>query len=540
MVSGTFRGARSSGGYAPAGGPLAVEIRGVSKRFGATRALNDVSLGFSAGEVHCLLGENGAGKSTVGKIIAGLYEPDEGEVRVCGKPVSLRTVAVAREHGIAIVFQELSLAPDLSVRENICLGTERERSALLLRRRAEEAYCRSLVRELDVAVDLDARVRDLSIANQQMVEIVKALAVRARVLILDEPTAMLGAVEKKKLFEILRRLKNEGTAFVFITHHIEEVIEIGDRVSIMKDGSLVASFPIDDAVDADVIVERLAGKRAVSANSERRHHAADEVLCVKHLPGRNEATAEIRVRRGEIVGLYGVVGCGREQIIRALVGLGSLPGASIILDGADYRPRDPAAAARRGVAFLPSGRAGNCILPTRSIRENLMLTQLAQVSRKGVLVGSAERAAAGAQLARLRVRFGSQEDAITSLSGGNQQKVMLGRSLAHARRLLILEDPTAGIDIAAKQEIHGLIRERADEGLSVLFVSSDLAETLSLCDVVYTIFRGRVVGEYRPPSAADEPAIIAEILGSADAASRAPVRPPVPSTDSMQVRHADR
>ncbi|MEA2780138.1 MAG: ribose transport system ATP-binding protein [Rhodospirillaceae bacterium] len=536
MAEMAIRDGAKSRGLRPAGqaGAL-VEVRNISKRFGATRALRDVSLSFQPGEIHCLLGENGAGKSTVGKIIGGVYDSDDGEVRLDGTRALLRSVADARAAGVAVVFQELSLALDLTVRENICLGTERRRHPLdLLRRKDEEQRCGALLRELDVSINLSARVGDLAVANQQMVEIAKAMLLRPRVLILDEPTAMLGAVEKVKLFEILRRLKAEGTTFVFITHHIEEVIEIGDRVSIMKDGALVDSFPIDSSISADFVVEKLAGKQVSRTRSARRTSAMDDVLSIANLPGREGAHGEICVRRGEIVGLYGVVGCGRERIVRALVGLDDLLPATIALNGATYRPRDPAAAARQGVAYLPSGRASNCILPTRSIKENLLLTQLRKFHRAGFLANAAERDAGLEQLAQLRTRFASQEDPITRLSGGNQQKVVLGRCLGHASRLLILEDPTAGIDIAAKQEIHDLMRARADDGLAILFVSSDLAETLLLSDVVYTIFKGRVCGEYRPPGPADEPAILADVLGSADGSSAfSPI-------SSAQVQHATR
>jgi ribose transport system ATP-binding protein len=491
-----------------------IEVRKVSKRFGATQALRDVSLVFSPGEIHCLLGENGAGKSTIGKIVAGVYGPDEGEVRIDGERASIRSVSDARKRGIAIVFQELSLAPDLSVRENICLGDEQGRHPLaLLRGRKEDARCRSLLDDLGLNIDLGARTRNLPIAVQQLIEIAKALALRPRMLILDEPTAMLGAVEKQKLFKILERIKAEGTAVVLITHHIEEVIEAGDRVSMLKDGALVDSFSIDGDIGADYILQRLAGKRTPQKKAERSERAKDELLAIRNLPCREGGAPEIRIAQGEIVGLYGVVGCGREAIVRSLVGLDRFGGPKATLDGYDYAPRNPAAAAARGVGYLPSGRASNGLLSVRAIRENLTLTQLRNFSRGGFISLKAERAAAEQQLKALGVRFGTQDDAIVSLSGGNQQKVLLGRCLGYASRLLILEDPTAGIDIAAKREIHELLRQRADKGLSVLLVSSDLLETIAICDVVFTMFNDMIVHEYVSPTMADEAAIIADVLG---------------------------
>lgn len=492
-----------------------VSVRGLSKQFEATRALSDVSLSFFPGQIHCLLGENGAGKSTLGKIVGGIHQPDEGEILVGKKLVSLKGVADARALGIAVVFQELSLAPDLSVTENICLGTERHSHPLsLLNHRAERARCQALLDELGLPVDPSARVRDLPTPHQQLVEIAKALSLRPRLLVLDEPTAMLGAVEKKKLFAILRRLREEGAGFIFITHHIEEVVEIGDHVSIMKDGSLVDSFAMTPEVTPAIVIEKLAGRSLNRIANPSAQVVGEEFLRVRGLPGRAGGTADIEARRGEIVGLYGVVGCGREDIARALVGL-SAPSFDISLGGKAYRPRNPVVAAQQGVGYLPVGRARNCILPTRSIRENLLLTQLQAFTRGGLLRDTAERSVAEAQLRRLGVRYERQGDLITSLSGGNQQKVLLGRCLGNARSLLVLEDPTAGIDIAAKAEIHDQIRQKVADGVAVIFISSDLGETIALCHKVYTLFKGQIVNEYLAPGVADQPSIIADVLGSA-------------------------
>ncbi|MFT3732125.1 MAG: sugar ABC transporter ATP-binding protein [Hyphomicrobium sp.] len=492
-----------------------VEFRNVSKRFGATSALRDVSLSFFPGEIHCLLGENGAGKSTIGKIVGGLYNADEGFILIDGSPIKFRSVAHARKSGIVIVFQELSLAPDLTVRENICLGDERgSHPFALLQTRKEGTRCRQLLDELGLHIDLDTPTRSLPIAMQQLIEIAKALALQPRILILDEPTAMLGAVEKRELFEMLERAKAAGTTIVFVTHHIEEVIEAGDRVSIMKDGALIDSFLMDDDVDGEYVLQKLTGKPAPESNLRRlRERAKDKLLVLRDLPSSEGGLSEIQIARGEIVGLYGVVGCGREALVRALVGLERSAGPKMFFEGLEYAPSTPAAAAKIGIGYLPSGRASNGLLSTRAIRENLTLTQLNRFSRCGIISLKAERVAAEQQLEALGVRFGKQQDAITSLSGGNQQKVLLGRCLSHAKKLLVLEDPTAGIDIAAKNDIHRLLRKRASEGVSVLLASSDLGETLSLCDVVFTMFDGVVVHEYVAPAFSDEPAIIADVLG---------------------------
>ncbi len=492
----------------------AIEASGLCKSFGATRALDDVSLGFAAGAVHCLLGENGAGKSTLGKIVGGLYPADRGELRVDGRPMRFRSVADARRHGVAMVFQELSLAPDLSIAENICLGTEPGRFPLRpLPIRAEMARCRTLLDAVGLSDSPATRCALLSPPAQQLVEIAKALAAEPRAIVFDEPTSMLGTADKTRLLAIVRELRRRGLAVIFITHQIDEVMAIADRVSILRDGRLVASFDMDSAIDADLLVERLTGKR-----TDRRARAPAApgglaLLRVATPPGAG-GPRELVVHRGEIVALYGVVGCGRERLAHAVVGLDRPPdGWSMTLDGRAYAPGSPRAAARHGVSYLPTGRAANGILPQRSIAENLMLTQPRAVARLGILSARRERAAVSDQLARVRARDARPGDPIARLSGGNQQKILLGRALGRGGPLVVLEDPTAGVDLAAKDDIHRLIRRRAAEGVSFLLISSDLGESIALADTLHTVFDGALAGRHAAPVPADEPAIVAEILG---------------------------
>lgn len=510
--------AKISGGLEAAGeAPSALlEVSALSKAFGATQALRNVSVAIREGEVHCLLGENGAGKSTLGKIVAGVMQPDKGRIFLRGQEVRFRNVADARRHGVSIVFQELSLANDLTVQENICLGTEPGGFPFRgTRARRELDDCRRLLAELDLDIDPTAAVGDLSPANRQLVEIAKAVYRRPQLLVLDEPTAMLGAVEKRKLFAAVNRLRRQGTAFVFITHHIEEVIEIGDTVSIMKDGELLDSFPNGPGLTADAIVEKLAGRKVEQLRKHRRiDRDAEAVLRIGGLPAASMEATELVVRRGEVVGLYGVVGCGRERIARAIVGLEPARDVRLYLRGVAFQPRSPAHAAQAGIAYLPAGRADNCILPTLSIRENLTLTQLRQFGRGGVVAASAERDAACTQLAWLRVKYDDEEAPIVALSGGNQQKVLIGRVMGMAKNLLVLEDPTAGIDVAAKHEIHHLIRGKAErDGLAVLLLSSDLLETLLVCDSLYTVFKGSLVRRYEPLNEAMYEDVLSDVLG---------------------------
>jgi len=503
------------GGPTAAGGddPLLV-AQGVSKRFGATLALDEVSVDVRAGEIHCLLGENGAGKSTLGKVLAGLVAADEGMIRLRGGAARIRSVAEARELGIGMVFQELSLANDLTVAENICLGTER---GLRARKARERAACRALLDDLGFQVDPDARVGTLSTANKQLVEIAKALYRAPEIVVLDEPTAMLGAAEKARLFSVISRLKAAGKAFVFVTHHIEEVLEVGDRVTIMRDGRAVESFPLTAGITEALIVEKLAGRKlGPPAAKPSLATGAPPVLQVRGLAARGDGPGEILVRRGEIVGLYGVVGCGREAVAAAVAGLEPLSQGELLLNDRAFRPRTPAQAVRAGVAYLPAGRADNCLLPSLSIRENLTVNRLQPFARLGLLRRGVERRHAAAQLSALRVKFADAELPITTLSGGNQQKVLLGRALGSARHLLVLEDPTAGVDVGAKQELHDVIRRRVEaEGLAVLLLSSDLDETLGLCHSVYTVFKNSLVRRYAPADASLHEAVIADVLGNA-------------------------
>jgi ribose transport system ATP-binding protein len=491
-----------------------VVLENISKRFGSTQAVKSVSLRFKAGEVHAILGENGAGKSTVGKIMGGLVHPDEGKIFVDGSEVRLRSVAEARGLGIAMVFQELSLVPDLTVRENIYLGMESTRHPFsLLQRKAEERSCEALFEKYNFDFDLRTFARNHSVANQQLIEVVKGLAAKPRLLILDEPTAMLGVRENEKLLGIIRSARSQGIAVIFITHHAEEVVKVADRVSLMKDGGLVESFSMTKDIDAAFIVEKLAGRSGSMLASKQAPSLGREVFAIQNLAGQRGQRADISVSAGEVVALYGVVGSGCEEIGRAVVGLADIRPSTMTLAGSHYRPSRPAQAARKGVSYLPSGRAANCVLPSRSTRENLMISQLDQVQKLGIIKSGAERELTRSLLSRFRTRYADQDDPITSLSGGNQQKVMIARCLGRASKLYVLEDPTAGVDIGSKQDIHELIRERTASGLAIFLISSDLDETIAISDVIYTVIRGQIVRKYEHPTIDDEPRIIADVLG---------------------------
>jgi len=487
-----------------------LDVVAMTKSFGLTKALRGATLSVREGTIHCLLGENGAGKSTIGKIVSGLYLADGGQVLLAGEAIAPKTIAEARALGIAIVFQELSLAPHLSVVENIFLGSE-GRIGLADRRR-EVQSCKALLEPLGLGtIDIHAPAGKLPVAQQQLIEIAKVLATNPQLIILDEPTAMLGATEKRDLYEVIRKLRRAGKTFIFVTHHLEEVVELGDSVSILRDGIVVDSFAMEKGLSTDDILSRMGSTR--SGVKQLQSDKLGESFFSAGITGRSSSIS-VEIARSEIVGLYGVVGCGREDLIQAISGVRQSPSFEMTLDGAPFHPARTSMAVKRGVAYLASGRAANGILPSMSIRSNLTIGQLARYSRAGFINGRKERRDAEAQLALLKTRMRSADDPITSLSGGNQQKVLLGRCLETANRLLILEDPTAGIDLAAKDEIHSIIRSRASDGLAVLLTSSDLAETIALCNRIYTFFGGEIVGSYSGNLANHEDDIVADILGS--------------------------
>jgi ABC-type sugar transport system ATPase subunit len=501
--------------------PSALRADGLYKSFGSTRALQGANLELTGGKVHALLGENGSGKSTFAKIIAGVHRADRGTIWRSGKPLAIDNPISARAAGIAMVFQELSLAPDLDIVDNLFLGQERSsRIPALLDRRGEEDACRAILDRLGLALDFRVPVRRLGIAQKQMLEIGKALSREPKVLILDEPTASLTRREIGQLFAVTKRLRDAGTAILYVTHHLREVLEIADHVSIMRDGRIVADRAVTGDTTEEELIELLVGRaqslQPAASVAPRRAPLLDVV-------GLQTGGVDVsfHIDHGEIVALYGVVGCGRERIGRALIGLHPIRGGAIRFAGAPFRLAGPADALAKRVGFLSSDRKLEGILPNRSIRENLMLSSLRAVARFGCIEDRSERRVANERLATLGVKHGSAEHFITTLSGGNQQKVLFGRALSAEPRLLVLEDPTAGIDIGAKHDLYRIIRAHAERGMSFLWMSSDLTETLTLCDRVYAMYDGRIVNEFAAPTMADEDHLLAAVLGRGGAARSA-------------------
>jgi ribose transport system ATP-binding protein len=494
----------------------AVEMRGISKAFDGVSVLNDVSLRVRRGEVHALAGGNGAGKSTLMKILQGVYSADEGEILVDGKPVDIRSIHEARAAGIGMVFQEFSLVPSLSVAQNIFLTTEpRGRGGLLNDREAVEK-ARSVFTDMGVSVDPRAHVSELGTAYWQLTEIAKALAQDARVLIMDEPTASLARHETEALFGLVDRLKGRGISIIYISHRMDEVYRIADRITILRDGRRLFSKTLAD-VTPEQIVEGIVGKK-IEGQMEyraRQQRLEGEVLLeARHLDaGPRVRDVSFTLHAGEILGLAGLMGSGRTELARVLFGIDKLQGGEVLLRGRRLRLTGPRAAISSGVALIPEDRREQGLVLDHSVRENLLLPLLHRVRRGPLLNSRAGRQLASSLIQRFAVKVANPSKPVRLLSGGNQQKVVLAKWLGTDPEVLILDEPTAGVDIGTKSEILDMVRALADEGKGVILISSEYPELLAVSDRVLLLRDGSVVDELQRSEIADEESLQLAVQG---------------------------
>ncbi|WP_211516999.1 sugar ABC transporter ATP-binding protein [Geodermatophilus africanus] len=505
----------------PMPGAAVLALEDVSKSFGAVAALRGARLELRAGEAHALVGENGAGKSTLVKILAGVHAPDAGRVLLDGQPVHLDGPAAARAAGIAVIYQEPTLFPDLSVAENIFMGRQPLGGGRRIDRKELHARCAALFERLGVRLDPERPARGLSIADQQMVEIAKALSFDARVLVMDEPTAALSGVEVERLFTVARALRDGGAAVLFISHRFEEVFDLCDRITVMRDGQWVAT---DDAADltVDQVVRLMVGRDVSSLFPKQDVEPGEVVLSVRGLTRRGVfSDVSFDVRAGEIVALAGLVGAGRSEVVRAVFGVDAYDEGSVEVAGRPLRPGRPAAAMAAGVALVPEDRRQQGLVMELSVERNATLTRRWQLARGGLLSSRAERATAAEWSTKLQVKAGKLADPVSTLSGGNQQKVVLAKWLSTNPRVLIVDEPTRGIDVGTKAEVHRLLSQLAADGLAVVMVSSELPEVLGMADRVLVMHEGRLVDDI-PRARADEGSVMLAATGQGRTTAVAP------------------
>jgi ABC-type sugar transport system ATPase subunit len=493
--------------HSPAEEPATVvAMRGIAKSFGATRAVDGVDLDLRPGEVHGLIGENGAGKSTLMRILAGSFADYDGTISFEGRAAQIRSPAEARAQGIALVHQELSLLPELTVAENIFLG--REPKGLLpgfISRRSIEREARRALAECDIAITPSAKVEHLSIAERQLVEIVKGVSASPKVLILDEPTSSLTIREVRELFAIVRRLVTaKGTAIAYISHKLDEIFAIADRVTVLRDGRKVASAPIGEWSESK-LVRAMVG-RDLSALFPHTSVLPGAVrLEVNGIERRGVfGPLSFSIRAGEIVGLYGIIGAGRSELAEALFGLAPPDRGTIKVDNRPASVTSPRRALAAGIAMSPEDRHARGLVPMLSVGENLSLAALSQFVSAGFVNRWAERTAIERFLRTLLVRAQSANQEVASLSGGNQQKVVLGRALMPGPKVLILDEPTRGIDVVAKAEVHAIIDRLAHRGMAVLLISSELPEILGMSDRILVMREGALIGSLDRAEANEE------------------------------------
>ncbi len=482
---------------------IALLARGVSKRFPGVQALDGVDFELRAGEVHALVGENGAGKSTLVKILTGALPRDSGEIFVFGQRVEFHSPRDALAAGIAAIFQEFNLVPYLTVAENIFLGREPRRPGGLVDWPRLERQAAQVLGELRAAVNPRAFVADLSVAGQQMVEIAKALSVGARILIMDEPSAALTEHDLAALFERIRLLKAQGVSIIYISHRLAEIFEIADRATVLRDGRVVGTVDVRD-VDEAMLVRMMVGREIRETVARAAEAPGKPMLVVRGLSSLGQVyDCSLEVRAGEIVGIAGLVGSGRTELARAIFGAAPRTG-QVLVGGRTLPPGSPRAAIDMGLGLVPEDRKLQGLLLQMLVRENITITNLRAVAAAGFVRGGAEEAAARELVARLDIRPPDTRRPVMNLSGGNQQKVVLAKWLFSRCNVLILDEPTRGVDVGAKAEIHRLMRRLTDEGAAILMISSELPEILTVADRVLVMREGRIVGELSHDQATEE------------------------------------
>ncbi|NDJ63071.1 MAG: sugar ABC transporter ATP-binding protein [Chloroflexi bacterium] len=485
----------------------------IDKSFPGVQALSAVEMNLYRGEVHGLLGENGAGKSTLMKILSGAYRQDSGTITLNGEPVEIQNPLEAQRLGIVTIYQEFTLVPSLTVAENVFMGREPGGRGLLdwsaIQRQTE-----TLMWRLDIDLKPMTLVRNLSVAEQQMVEIARALSIQSQIIIMDEPTSALSEHETQRLLQIIRELTAQGISIIFITHHLEEALEICDRVTVLRDGRNVGTEPIN-RLSTERLIRMMVGRSASELFQRRSQHRFGDVALsvgnLNHTPDTRDPNAitlqniSFAVRRGEILGLAGLIGAGRTEIARAIFGADEVDSMDLEINGEPVTIRSPRDAIRLGLGLVPEDRKQQALFLALAVRANLSIASLSRLLRFGEFVNRpAENELIEEYRRKLSIRMATPEQRVSNLSGGNQQKVVIARWLALQPQVLIVDEPTRGIDVAAKAEVHQLLDELANQGIAVIMISSELPEILSISDRILTLRQGRITGEFLRAQASEE------------------------------------
>ncbi|WP_261640628.1 L-arabinose ABC transporter ATP-binding protein AraG [Erwinia mallotivora] len=476
--------------------PPYLSFHGIGKTFPGVKALQDISFTCEAGQVHALMGENGAGKSTLLKILSGSYRPDSGEIRLKGEPVSFGHTTDALDAGVAIIYQELHLVPEMSVAENIYLGQLPQRAGLVNRRLLRYEAGQQLA-NLGMDIDPDTPLKALSLGQWQMVEIAKALARNAKVIAFDEPTSSLSAREIEHLFRVIRKLRDLGRVVLYVSHRMEEIFALSDAITVFKDGRYVRTFSDVANTSHDQLVQAMVGREIGDIYGYAPRQTGEVRLKLDRVQAKGvRMPVSLSVRAGEIVGLFGLVGAGRSELMKGLFGATRLTGGELWLDGEKLTIREPAHAIRAGILLCPEDRKADGIIPVHSVRDNINISARRNNLTAGCLINNQwESENAARHIRALNIKTPSADQAIMNLSGGNQQKAILGRWLSEEMKVVLLDEPTRGIDVGAKHEIYNVIYALAEKGIAVLFASSDLPEVMGLADRIVVMREGEIAGE---------------------------------------------
>ncbi|HEV8606814.1 MAG TPA: sugar ABC transporter ATP-binding protein [Tepidisphaeraceae bacterium] len=490
---------------AEATAPL-LRMDGIDKSFPGVLALRNVRFDLYPGEVHALMGENGAGKSTLIRVLAGAHRPDAGTISIAGQPVRINSPRDAEKLGISVIYQEFNLVPTLSARENLFLGREK---GPFLSPGSEHRQSLELFGRLNVYIDPEARCSDLTVAQQQAIEIAKAISLDARILVMDEPTASLTSQETEKLFQLIRELKRRGIGIIYVSHRMEEIFRLADRVTVMRDGQYVATRPTQE-LNRQMLIEMMVGRKLENEFPKEPATIGEDRLVVNDLR-RSPAVKGVSftIKRGEVLGLTGLVGAGRTELARLIFGADRHDGGAMLLDGRDFSPRSPKDAIDRGICLITEDRKAQGLVLAHSARDNFALPNLNRLSTAGFIRHRQERDAFAHYIQSLRIKIPHQEEPARNLSGGNQQKLVLAKWLQANSEIVLFDEPTRGIDVGAKHEIYLLINRLAKSGKAILMISSELPEVLGMSDRILVMHEGRITGQITEPQKATQEQLLA-------------------------------